>query len=459
MALTLFFRSDWELKDIVIRYDPTISKEYAEQEWAYRMGKLPYLFIPNPESDGGGLPLDHNDILKMKLYNDGFLPRLDVIFRDPLNKVITDLYPTDKSFISFFKKSESDLLMPIRIDFIINNFRAIKEREGDNTEKIYSLTSELLFNNITENVAYKGTSFAVLQSLAQKSKLGFASNIDNTEDEMIWINTGMYISEFIQDTTKNSYKSDETFMVSFIDLYYNLNYIDIEKQLAENSWNEKSVAEYLVLVDEENIHSLVLSNHPNFLGTNLYIDKYNLDNTARFVNFEIGYQSKILYYDKTDIEVVNDELDIITNEENKIVLKNFKKEENYRQYNLGKQDQDNVHKKFLYSRKLNENNLDYLQKVKMNIILNIPNMSLYRFQNVQLVLFEQFSFTDSDIKEKKASDKYKINDKLSGEWLITGINYIYDIRTGFSQEITLAKRELTKIYDKEKLENTLNNMI
>lgn len=43
----------------------------------------------------------------------------------------------------------------------------------------------------------------------------------------------------------------------------------------------------------------------------------------------------------------------------------------------------------------------------------------------------------------------KIIHKLSGEWLITGINFIFDRNSGNYQEVTLIKRELTdKIYFK-----------
>jgi hypothetical protein len=39
-------------------------------------------------------------------------------------------------------------------------------------------------------------------------------------------------------------------------------------------------------------------------------------------------------------------------------------------------------------------------------------------------------------------DANKLNQRLSGEWLITTINYTFNKVGGFSQELTLVRREL-----------------
>jgi len=124
-------------------------------------------------------------------------------------------------------------------------------------------------------------------------------------------------------------------------------------------------------------------------------------------------------------------------------------DENTRNYSMGKQDRDNVHKNFLFAKKQNENNIEFVDKIKMSVIINNPNFSLYRFQNIELVLYELNSAYELEIDKK--TDSYKINERLSGEWLITGINYIYEYGN-FVQELILVKRELTLKYNKEKLD-------
>jgi hypothetical protein len=134
-------------------------------------------------------------------------------------------------------------------------------------------------------------------------------------------------------------------------------------------------------------------------------------------------------------------------------LKSYEKKTNTRIYNMGFQDQDNVHENFLYSKKQNENNIEFLQKIKMNIVIQNPNMSIYRFQNVELVLYELNKPYEGDDAKKQS---HRINERLSGAWLIVGINYIFE-KNNFYQEITLVKRELTSEYNKEKLEQLTAN--
>jgi len=394
-------------------------------------------------------------IIKIKLYNNKFFPYIEMLFRDASDTIADQLHPLDDSIISFFRRVESEILMPLRLDFHISNFRILKNEPGENNDKIYSIRGNLFFNNITEIRSYRGTSFAVLQKIAKIAELGFASNIENTNDEMVWINPGNYLSEFIPDIVRYSYHDDDSFLFSFIDLYYNLNYIDIEKQLSENTMDQRSVwNEGIFKEGEEIVTPLLLTNHPNMASTNMYIDKFNLENSAYDVNWEIGYDAQIYFYDKTTNTTSSYQLDTISNPStDKIVLKSYEKKTNTRIYNMGFQDQDNVHENFLYSKKQNENNIEFLQKIKMNIVIQNPNMSIYRFQNVELVLYELNKPYEGDDAKKQS---HRINERLSGAWLIVGINYIFE-KNNFYQEITLVKRELTSEYNKEKLEQLTAN--
>jgi hypothetical protein len=134
-----------------------------------------------------------------------------------------------------------------------------------------------------------------------------------------------------------------------------------------------------------------------------------------------------------------------------------------KKYFMGKVDTDNAHKNILYAQKQNENSILSLQKVKMNVVMPNPNFSLYRFQPVDLVLYDL-----TDMETKKGKDDHsvdqvyanenKINNRLSGKWLITGINWVMDKRnlkaggqSVFVQEVTLVRRELTTLYKPKKL--------
>lgn len=456
MAFKIFFRPNIELKDVSIRYNENQTDGDVDY-WSSDIGASVFLFFNKPGDEKGGIVIDNNYVIKLKIYNNKFYPYIDLTFKDPNDIVGNQLHPDDDTVISLFKKSDSKLIMPIRMDFVITKFRIIKEIESSGV-KVYSLRAEMRLNdNSTDNLAFKGTSFAVLQQLAKKLEMGFASNIDDTDDYMTWINPGNYITEFIPDIVKNSYRSDDGFLWTFIDLYYNLNYIDVEQQLSLNTEEQKNVWNTnMFLEGKDSITRLLLTNHPNMKGSNMFIDKFIIDNSAREVNWGIGYDAQVYYYDKTENSAINYQLDTISNpgrDADKIILKSLDKSTNTRKYYMGKLDEDNVHKNFLFARKQNENNIEFLQKIKMNIILTSSNMSLYRLQHVELILYELENLANENLLGEEAkSDSYRINEKLSGSWLITGINYVFE-KFKIYQEITLVKRELNIEYDKKKLDD------
>ena len=82
----------------------------------------------------------------------------------------------------------------------------------------------------------KKTSFECLQEVAKECQLGFATNVSDSNDKMTWVNTGHQRLQFISEVVKNSYISDNSFLHCYIDYYYNLCYVDLEKEYnRENS--------------------------------------------------------------------------------------------------------------------------------------------------------------------------------------------------------------------------------
>ena len=73
-----------------------------------------------------------------------------------------------------------------------------------------------------------------MNEVARDLKLGFNTNITNTNDQMKWSNMNKENYSFIKDITGKSYIDDNSFLTSFIDYYYNLNYINVEKALQES---------------------------------------------------------------------------------------------------------------------------------------------------------------------------------------------------------------------------------
>jgi len=311
--------------------------------------------------------------------------------------------------------------------------------------------------------------------MALAGKLGFASNIDNTNDLMLWINPADSNLEFIQQVVKHSYRSEESFLLAYIDFYYNLNYVDIESTLNEDITDMKGIgsAVNLTKVKDETPTQLFLTDHPDKINTNMFIQKYNLLNSTMKVNLSIGYQKYLSFYDKlgnTQYTFIMDTISTPGAKGKNVILKGKVGEVSEIADNswdgdfLGIYDSDNVHPNYLYAGMQNKQNLEFLQKVKMKVTLGMMNFNLYRFQKIEIRFYKLQEMNDEEtrveVNEKTVEqgagldfDAKRLNQRLSGEWLITAINYTFNKVGGFAQELTVVRRELgfnNNDYDKNK---------
>lgn len=418
---------------------------------------FPYVYID-------GVIIEQTNIIKLNLNNDFLIPYIEMSFYDPTNKLIDENYPLDDSIISVFKGSETDDFMPIKMDFKITDFNTSKKIDSNTI--IFSLKAVPNVDDLylADFEAFKGTSYDILKTISKDCKLGFATNIEGTNDEMKWINPSEYRVDFMKDVILHSYLSDETFLYGYVDYYYNFNYVDLEKQMQDDISEQMNIMDnkYITKENVEKVETpLILTNNPDQNNTNMYISGYNIENSTTFINLEYGYKHFCYFYDKKDFNINSYQIDSISDEgvDNKIILKgNPNSDINNSLYTrliqntwMGKIDPDNCHKNYLHSELQNMNNLKFLQKIKMVIRMPIPNYGLYRFQKV---LVELFNLTKMDKKDDTVKvDNLTTNNqwdnliihRLSGEWLITAINYVFSNNNNY-QEITLIKRELTDKY-------------
>lgn len=454
-----------KLKELELNIDDK-NEDSKMDEHSKDVGRYPFVQI-------GSLNISVNDFVNFNIHNNAFLPTLELQFRDGTYKMIDPLFPVDNAIISLFIRSSSETLMPVRMDFKITEFNPIKSKDGDAQEIIFALTGILNVDHlyITPFASYKETSFNIIRKIAQDSLLGFASNIDNTDDEMVWINPADTYLDFIQNITKYSYNTASSFMYSYVDLYYNLNYVDIETALNDDISGQQGVfnnpSMYKNNTEEEKLTDLFLTDHPEKINTSTYINKFNLLNTSTKVNLEIGYKTYINYYDKngnTFYKIVMDTITSVGNNGNNVIMKGgigevseLQKQSFDNVYN-GKIDTDNTHQYFAIAGEQNAKNLEYLQKVKLKINLKSSNFNLYRFQKI-LIKFYKMKETkeaspdevievsgeniDKVANEGTNKDEKKLNQRLTGEWLITSIDYSFNKVSDFSQEITLVRRELS----------------
>lgn len=408
------------------------------------LGKVPLVWY-------NGIIINPKIISSFYLDTNGFLPRLRMFFSDPLDILDSDGFALDNTIISIFLDSRTkdsgsvSALRPIRMDFKIVDF---SYSEGDQLFYIQGLpdVDGLFLQNIQS--FSKSTSLNTLKELASKLKLGFNTNITTTDDVMNWINPGIENYKFIQDVTDKSFRDESSFFTSFIDYYYNLNFIEVETELKENINELKGVLTALVSsseTDTQVVDYLYLVNDSYASSPyNIVFEDYKIDNKSTKVSLKNGYRTELFYYDKTGNWKNNAGTDLKftleTNTDGKgIILKSFPndtKSDGFFQTNIKKEylppiDIDNTHMHYNYASLLNNYNLEEVKKVTITLTMKQPNFNFVKYQKVKVLIFET------------SLGQSLLNKRLSGGWLITAINYRYSPETGLKQEIELVKRELS----------------
>jgi len=218
------------IKPSRISLDAQTTDKRQRKDFLTGLGTAPFVYY-------NGIHIEYKDMSYFELYHEGILPAIKITFIDR-NGIFKDRgFPVDDTIISIFLYSRSKRLRSINMDFKISNFKDLGQNE-------FSIVGVV---NITEiylrkfKSYSKKTSFEALKELAKECELGFCSNISNTNDKMTWINTGLTNYQFIDDIVKNSYLNDSAFLNCYIDFYYNLCYVDVEKELTRNNELDKMI--------------------------------------------------------------------------------------------------------------------------------------------------------------------------------------------------------------------------
>lgn len=436
VQLTQLFKPN--LMPTKIDMDASGLSQKEKREIAKGLGSAPFVYY-------NGIHIEYSDISNFELYHEGILPAMKMTFKDR-NGIFKDVgFPLDDTIVSIFLYSRSKILRSINMDFKITSFKDLGD--GQYTTSCIINVSELFLKKFK---SYSNmSSFEAMQGIAKDCNLGFCSNITSTNDTMTWISTGIPKYEFINNVLLNSYLSDSAFLTCYIDFYYNICYLDVEKELERDSSNDQMIqasgqSDFTDNQDDdEQPVPLLLTTDKSMKSSNSYISAYTINNNSTKVSLNKSYYIKTKSYDSINKEFLGFDVDSITSKGDKtIILKAKSEDENFFQNNydniwLGKLDKynngsGNAHANYNYSLIQNKVNLDELSKISIEITLPNPNFNLYINEKVFLAL----------INEKPGINHKNITYlRLTGNWLTSSINYIFDGKN-FYQKITLNKREL-----------------
>lgn len=441
----------------------------------------------------GSNKIGQDDLEDMRLNLNGFIPTMSISVMDTFNKLSSIEYPLDGTVVSLYLRPRPiEEYRPIRIDFDIMGISSVP-RLG-NIPALYTFDCVMKVPLLNADVLVgfgEGNSFDHLIECSEGLGLGFASNEDSTDDIMNRICAFQTREEFIKLTTLSAYKDDESFFTSYIDPYYYLCLVNVNKQFSEEDVIETSPIVEILHSNLENNYQdndsdsfveggLRLTNDQSLAGSNMFIKSYNLINNSGGIWMQNGYSREIKYLNLNEnIIGETDGLEsfLITplntpgSENNKIPLRG-RIDEDYWKFNnkvkyIGKQsseDFSNMHSNYMYAIGNNYGNMDEIEKMIMEIELDTVNWSLYRYQRIPVIIYNDDEIGNKTLEGRdeqlgedtqpqnlvKENGEYNNegpnrllkNEFLSGYYVISEISYNYNKEDSkITQSLKLLRRE------------------
>jgi len=174
--------------------------------------------------------IDPTDVKMMNIEMDDRIPTISLTIRMKDTSFRSKNMPNDGDIISVFIAPKTDTLVGIRSDFVIVGSTVPKSNLITLTGKLFvpSFEAESTFG-------FVGTSKTVFKETAKKYGLGFAiDDMDDTTDKQLWICPSIRPIRFLNETILHTWKDNTSFFDWWIDLYYNLNFINVNKIILEN---------------------------------------------------------------------------------------------------------------------------------------------------------------------------------------------------------------------------------
>jgi hypothetical protein len=449
--------------------------------------------IESPVVTMNGYVFEKNDINTFRLSNTGIIPTVSITLVDRKNVFTVDSFPRDGDFFTVYVGSKNEsTFKSIHLDFDVVDIAASPSAEGD--PKKVRISGKLKIPKLdAEECRYleEGTSLDHLIRVIRELGLGLSSNVDETSDQQVRIQPYITYGDFIDQIVKSSYISDSSFLNYFIDIYYYLNFVDVNRVITSNNPSleefQDSFTSLHVSMAEESFaddrldntpSKILLTNKMDWKPTNSYIERYTIDNQSKTINEKHGHFRELqIWDDNGDPRLDRYRVEALTTPSERLrdieePLKGNRESEEYLslvknkymgRQSVGEAGLGNSHQNGLYAKFHNTRNNDELQKIKLNVTLASFNPSFYRYQKVPVLMYhnaaesiraairldqakEQKGFKDSAIDKSRTVEDPQpdqvMDQFLSGYYIIESIDLVYKQSIGnFTQEMTLLRRE------------------
>ena len=438
-----------------------------------------------------------NNIENIDLQLSGKVPKCSITFNDKNGQFKVDSMPRDGDFFTVLLNSKNqESFKSVHMDFDIVEI----ETEADNPQAAGG--SIITLEGIAKiprlygedcQVLDSDTSLNHLETVVRDLELGLATNIDSTDDSQSRIRAYETYLEFIKSIVEDSYISDDAFVKWYIDQYYYLNFVDVNKLF--NSENPKLDEVMLALAsfaeseakgkgredttDSDNVEvPLLLTNHNDVTGLSCFAASYELINNSSSISLSAGNSRTVQIYDNNSdagdrfqeftIEpLVTEELSELDEP-----LKGNRKDERYKdnvkfkymgRQNAGDDGLGNTHANAIFTKLHRKQNELELEKMKLKVKVVGFNPAVYKFCKIPVLMYHYDEVKieaeqkadqkreDAGLKErpfkavKSEGDQNKqtqMMDKfISGWYIVENIDYTYSPDMGTETEYTLIRRE------------------
>lgn len=434
-----------------------------------------------------GASFSETDIKRMEIDCTVKIPTISIVLMDTAGTFDSDSTPRDGDVISIrIASRQQDTFRDIRIDFDIDEVGGPPNRDlekaTNGSKYVMEGTMKIPTMHSEGCASYEGTSREQLEEFAVKLKLGLATNVDTSDDNMKALNACQPNLEFLNNLVEHSYIGEDSFQTYCIDPYYNLCFVDVNALLNSEEGLDETFVNFETDFDEDGEDqssnkiqmSNILTNVSSMNSTNTFIESYSVINNAGALTKRNGYKRKMMYYEADPGFVVSHEIEPLASDNMGDIeepLKGRRDEDRYTKEVKSKymgrlpnqsDEAPSVHLNYSYSAISNKQNLDEMNKMKLEVTLKTFNPGIHLWQKIPVQImksgFTQITAAQAVIKGKDDKgfdtdqdlDVESVNDLnadqvkdefLTGYYVIGGIRYIYKQSTGITQKLTLLRRE------------------
>lgn len=257
--------------------------------------------------------LARQNLKRMIMSSSGFVPTIELTILTTNSLFVARNMPKDGDIISVFICTNTDALNYIRDDFVITSCSAMNKNSTDGTS-IINLSGKLFipgFDSKQNTFGLVGTSKDVMKDIAKRYNIGFAYNdSDDTDDYQNWICCNDTIESFVNTVTSHSWKDGTSFYNTWVDFYYNLCYVNVNKFLLTSGNSEEeldytfnsntTIMNEVIGTHHDKKYSTMMvkmfSNSPSFVSTPFHILNWRPINKSTSISMNTGYQIDALTF-------------------------------------------------------------------------------------------------------------------------------------------------------------------